>query len=295
MTGTRFSDKQDVFFAHAHLVGSVWWEPVRDTFEERVTAVASVGSTGMGMATKELDDLLRTRAPEDLRAILDAHGVRIGELEILFGWQADAGSEEAVTGQVSEKAVFHYAEVFGATRVKTLAVMTPDAEVPPLDVLTERFAAMCDRAAGHGLTVAVEPVAFLPRFDHALAAAMVMGAERPNGGLLLDSWQTFRDPTGLDALDRVEARHITHVELADGHATPEGSVQEDCFHSRLLPGEGDFDLAGFVRTLDAKGVDVDDLSVEVLSWKLRTLTPQENVEVSVAAVRDVLAAARTPF
>ncbi|MGH3238856.1 MAG: sugar phosphate isomerase/epimerase family protein [Spirillospora sp.] len=257
--------------------------------------MASVGSTGMGMATSELDGLLKAHTADELRGILDAHGVRVRELEILLGWQAEDGSEEAVQGAETEKAVFRYAEMFGACRVKTIAVMTPDAVVPPLDVLTERFAAMCDRAAEHGLTVAVEPVAFLPRFDHALAAAMVMGADRPNGGVLFDAWQTFRDPTGLDALDKVEARHITHVELADGHATPEGSLQEDCFHSRLLPGEGDFDLVRFVRTLDAKGVDVADLSIEVLSWKLRTLTPQENVEVSVAAVRDVLAAARTTF
>ena len=31
----RLSDTQHLFFAHPHLTGSAWGEPVRDSFEER--------------------------------------------------------------------------------------------------------------------------------------------------------------------------------------------------------------------------------------------------------------------
>jgi sugar phosphate isomerase/epimerase len=230
-----------------------------------------------------------TRSIDSLRAVLAAHGVRIGELEVLAGWHADG--EERDKALVSERAIFRHAEMFGVTRIKTIAPIFPPAEAPPLDVLVERFAAVCDRAAEHGVVLAFEPIAVLPAFNYAMAADVVIAADRPNGGLLFDAWQTFFDPAGLETLERVTARHITGVELCDGRATPGSDLMEECLSHRLLPGEGDFDLFRFIRTLDEKGVDVP-LSVEVLNDHLRELSPRETAERSVASVRKLLAAVR---
>ena len=60
---------------------------------------------------------------------------------------------------------------------------------------------------------------------------------------------------------------------------------------RRVPGEGDFDLVGFVRTLDGMGVDAA-YAIEVISVELDEL-PVDQVVRSVAdATRDVLARAR---
>ena len=285
MLPVRLPEQRDLFFAHPHLTGSTWPEPPRHPFDDRVAAVAEVGSTGMGMATYELDELLRTRSPDDLRGVLADHGVRIGELEVLLDWHTDD------VERVAEKVIVDYAGMFGATRVKAAAFFFPPAVPPPPALLVERFAGLCDRAADHGLTIALEPVALFPEFSYAVAADMVVAADRPNGGLLFDAWQTFRDPTGMSTLDRIAARHVTGVELADGHATPRGALDVDCLNHRLLPGAGDFDLVRFLRALDAKGVEVP-LSVEVLSAELRDLTPRDNARRTVSAFRDLLAEVR---
>ena len=277
-------EPQNIFFAHPHLTGAKWPAQPRHSFEERV---AAAGGRGMGLGNRELDELLKTRSIDSLLDVLTEHGVRVGELEVIAGWHADG--EEREQGLAVEQAIYRYAEMFGATRVKTIAPIFPPAQPPPLDVLVERFAAVCDRAAEHGIVLAFEPIAFLPSFNYAMAADVVIGADRRNGGLLFDAWQTFFDPTGLDTLDRVSARHITGVELCDGRATPGSDLMEECLSQRRLPGEGDFDLVRFIRALDAKGVDVP-LSVEVLNADLRELSARENVERTVASVRKLLAA-----
>ncbi|MGW5445362.1 sugar phosphate isomerase/epimerase family protein [Streptomyces asiaticus] len=275
------------FFAHPHLTGSVWPEKVRDSFADRVAAVAAVGAPGMGMGGYELEELLATHSLDELRGILDEHGVRIGEIELLLGWHADG--EEGEQARRSEEQLFSWAEAFSAERIKTSAVFIPPAEMSPVDLLVERFAALCDRAAERGLTVELEPFAVFPAFHYGVAADVVIAADRPNGGLLIDTWHLFRDPHGLAALERVEGRHITGVELCDGAAEPVGTLQEDCVISRLLPGEGVFDLACVLRTLDTKGVDVT-LSTEVLSEDLRRLTPKEVTTRTIAAFRSLLQA-----
>ncbi|MGC5016846.1 sugar phosphate isomerase/epimerase family protein [Streptosporangium sp. DT93] len=282
--------QQKPFFAHPHLVGSLWPEPPRDAFDDRVAAIAGVGSTGMGMGTEELDGLLAGRSAADLRAVLEHHGVHIGELEILIGWQ-DPDGEFGVRAKAVEERMHVLADLFGARRIKTSAVFPPGVPMPAVDVLTERFAALCDRAAAHGLSVELEPFAVFPGFTYAVAADVVLAADRPNGGLLIDTWHLFRDPTGLGALDRVEGRHITGLELGDGHAEPRGTLHEDCNNHRLLPGEGSFHLVDLVRALDAKGVDVP-LSVEVISAELRGLTPAENARRTAAAVAALMEKAR---
>nr|BAO66516.1 xylose isomerase [Streptomyces sp. MJ635-86F5] len=281
--------QQTPFFAHPHLTGSLWPDKVRDSFADRVAAVAAAGGPGMGMGWYELEDVLATRSLGDLRAVLDEYGVRIGEIELLQGWHTDG--EEAEHSRRSEDQLFSWAESFGATRIKTTAVFIPPAELTPRDLLVERFAALCDRAAERGLTVELEPFAVLPDFHYGVAADVVMTADRPNGGLLIDAWHLFRDPHGPAALQRVEGRHITGVELCDGTAEPVGGIQDDCVNNRKLPGEGDFDLVWMLRTLEAKGVDVT-LSTEVLSEELRKLTPKEVVTRTTTAVRTLLQAVR---
>jgi sugar phosphate isomerase/epimerase len=282
-------DQRNLFFAHPHLAGSIWPEPVRDSFKDRVAAVAGVGSTGMGMGGYELEQLLATESEATVLGVLAEYGVVVGELELLLGWHADG--EEGAAARASEEQLFAWADLFGATRVKTSAVFFPPAELPPIEQLTERFAALCDRAAARGLTMELEPFAVFPAFHYGVAAEVVTAADRPNGGLLIDAWHLSRDPHGFAALDKVSARHITGVELCDGAAEPKVGLQEDCVNSRLLPGEGDFDLIRIVRTLADKGVDVP-LSVEVLSEELRTLSPQENAIRTTAAVVALLDSAR---
>ncbi|GIJ44896.1 hypothetical protein Val02_17820 [Virgisporangium aliadipatigenens] len=275
------TEQPPVFFSALHLADRIWPEQPTVSFEERVAAAASVGAVGTGVNSYELTALLATRTHADLRAVAEHHGLPIGEVELALGWYVSGDD----LGFGTEAAVFDHAERLGATRVKTVANIIPPAESPTPEQAVERFAALCDRAAERGLTIGLEPVGLDPTFTHADAAEVVRLADRPNGGLVLDAWHVFRDPTGLSTLEAVDGRHIVSVEICDAHAVPQGeNIQDDCLNHRLLPGEGELDLVRFARLLWAKGVRMP-VSLEVLNTELRTLSPKENAERSVAALR----------
>ncbi|MEU9319791.1 TIM barrel protein [Streptomyces sp. NPDC048295] len=282
-------NRTDLSFSYLQLTGSAWQEPVRHTLEERFAALAEHGCTSMGMSVEELEKYLAEHSADKLRGLMTEYGVRLHELEVLFGW--NAGGEEAEAARAGEAHVFELAEAAGITTVKSCAVYPPGVEMPPTEVLVERFAAMCDRAAEHGLTISLEAMAVMPGFTYQVASDVIAGAGRPNSGLLIDMWHLFRDPTGLGAIEQLTAAQIAAVEFSDGCGTPSSDVMHEVLNARLLPGDGDFDITGLLRTLDAKGVDLTP-SVEVLSTDLRALPLSENVGRTLAAVRQSLEKAR---
>ncbi|MGW0558949.1 sugar phosphate isomerase/epimerase family protein [Streptomyces sp. NPDC002926] len=274
-----------LFFAHHHLTGAPWGQPAAYAFPERAAAVAGVGSTGIGFDAQELTELVATHSADRVRGVLDEHGLHIGELEVLTWWWGTP--DDADASRPMEQPMFALADEFGIARLKASAVFLQLSDRPPLEVLAERFGALCDRAAEHGLRIALEPVAAFPNFSYADAAQVVLDADRTNGGIEIDAWHFFRDPTGFAALDRLDGAHISGLELCDGVAEPQVSLMEDSADGRLLPGKGSFDLPRLLREVERRQPDVD-LSVEVLSASLRTLSPAENAKHTLAAVDALL-------
>jgi sugar phosphate isomerase/epimerase len=283
-------DRRDLFFSHHQITGAPWANPPRYSIDERIAAVAAGGGAGVGFDIDAVDEILKERSLADLRALLDQHGVAVGDLEILLGWNVDEADSEGP--RAVEARMYALAEGLGAKNIKLSAVIMPDA-LPPVELLTERYAAVCDRALEHGVGVALEPLAVFPGFDYTVATDIVIAAGRPNGGLLIDGWHWFRDERHQEVLEKLTASNVIGLELCDGYAEPRGTLIEDSTDSRLQPGEGDFDLAGLVRALDSRGLDIP-LSIEVLSTELRELSPLENVEQSIAAVTTFLDAVRAP-
>nr|BAO66544.1 xylose isomerase [Streptomyces sp. MJ635-86F5] len=284
-------DRQGVLLPYLHLLGGPFGEMPRYSFEERVAAASHAGVSGIGFDADEFDELLKTRTVGELRGTLDEHGVTIGELQILYAWHFDARFPDyQKLAREREEHMYELAGTFGIGRIKTV-IMTP-TELPGRDELVERFAAVCDRAAEHGLTVAMEPMSVSPGFDYADTVDLILAADRPNSGFVVDAWHFFRDPDPWTALDRLPASAIVGVELRDGAAEPREDRQEDAIKYNVLPGEGDFDLVRLLRTLDAKGVDTH-IAAEVLSAELWPLSAAENVARTVAAVGKVLESARS--
>ncbi|NGO68865.1 sugar phosphate isomerase/epimerase family protein [Streptomyces boncukensis] len=283
-------DRQGVFLPYLHLLGAPLGETPRYSFDERVAAASSDEVTGIGFDADEFDELLKNRSADELRGVLDSHGVAIGELQILFAWHfGDSYPEYQQMARDREQHMYELCGTFGIDRIKTV-IMTP-TDLPPHAEVVERFAAVCDRAAEHGVSVAMETQSVHPGFDYADTADLILDADRPNGGFVVDAWHFFRDPDPWTALDRLPADKIFGLELRDAAAEPHESRLDDCLHHNKLPGEGDFDLVRLIRELDAKGVDVR-ISAEILSAELRPLSAQENVDRTAAAVRKVMEAAR---
>jgi 4-hydroxyphenylpyruvate dioxygenase len=90
----------------------------------------------------------------------------------------------------------------------------------------------------------------------------------------------------------VPGERVIDVQLNDGPLTRrDPDYYTDCTSYRVVPGEGDFDLVGFIRTLDGMGVDVP-ISIEVISLELDQLPPVEAARRIADGARSVLAQTR---
>jgi sugar phosphate isomerase/epimerase len=156
---------------------------------------------------------------------------------------------------------------------------------------SEAFALLCDRAAAHGLDVAIEFWAH-SALDARRAAAIVAAAGRRNGGLLVDTWHAHHEPQTREVLLGAPTGTVKSVQVADvGRDVPVDYVTAT-MHARRLPAEGVTDLVGWVRLLDAIGTPAP-LGIEVLSDALHALPPDEAARRAGIAMRTLLAAART--
>ena len=66
---------------------------------------------------------------------------------------------------------------------------------------------------------------------------------------------------------------IAWVELCDADAEIVGTMYEDTVHNRRLPGEGAFDVPGFIRAIRATGYD-GGYGVEIIAKAQRALPPE---------------------
>jgi sugar phosphate isomerase/epimerase len=257
-------------------------------FEERVAAAAGAGFAAMGLYVREYQRLRTEGATDaDLRAVLDTHGMRVVEIEALRGWAATGPEREAYLAD--ERAVFAMSDALGpGHHVQVIGPYTGT-----LDDGAEAFAGVCDRAAEHGLCAAIE---FLPEMsnipDADTAMDIVARAGRANGGICLDTWHHVRGANDDDMLRRVPPERIFAVQIDDGpRRRVDADYYTDCTRYREVPGEGEFDLVGFLQLLADMGVRVP-LSVEVISTALLEQPAGEIARRLYDGTRALMAAAR---
>lgn len=253
-------------------------------FEERVRAAAQAGFAAMGLYIGDYQRLRAEGAKDaDLRAILGHYGLRVVEIEALRGWSATGAEQDAY--RQTEREVFAMSDALGpGHHVQVIGPYTGT-----LDDAAQAFAGVCDRAAEHGLAAAIE---FLPEMtnipDAATAMQLVTNAGRPNGGICLDSWHHFRGANDDDMLRAIPAEHIFTVQFDDGpRQRVDPDYYTDCTQYREVPGDGDFDLPGFLRLLAEMGVRLP-LSVEVMSAKLQTRPADEIARRLADATRAIV-------
>ena len=251
-------------------------------FADRVGAAAAAGYDGVGLRAENYWDAGLDDAA--MRTIAEQHGVRILEVEYLTGWGTAADRDEAQ--QKKEQTVFHMARAFGVRHLNAGLL-----EKLPLDVMTDAFAALCERA-GPDLTVALEFMPYSGVPDLATAWQIVQGV--PDAGLIIDAWHWTRAAQEPAHLDDVPAERIVSVQLCDVRAAPMDPLRDESLGHRLPPGQGYGDTIGLVRALSAHGVEPAVMAVEVISDELVARGVDVAAQVTADAARAVLAAAALP-
>ena len=257
------------------------------SFEERVSAAARPDAPGSDCARADYAAALDAGSSDsELRAILEGYGVEVAELEVLRHW-ADDDEERAAKRRETEEQMWRIADALGGRHVIAIADELPG----PLELVAERLAGLADRAARHGVVVALEflPWTGIPNATTAWEIVRLSG--HANAGVLVDSWHLYRGSGDDREVRAVPSERIVALHIDDAAAEQVGTPLEDTVHHRRVPGEGAFPLVGYVRMLDEVGVRVP-FGVEVLSDELRALPAHEAARRAVDATRRVLAEAR---
>ncbi|OHV29072.1 MULTISPECIES: sugar phosphate isomerase/epimerase family protein [Pseudofrankia] len=238
--------------------------------ERRIDAAVAGGFHRLSISP--LDVALAEEAgtkPEDLGLRLRDAGLGI-VLDGFMNWYEGEPIPAARSVAFTADEVLRMCEALPA---ESLTVFSrPACELPPAQVAAS-FGRLCDRAADVGTRVQLEFLAMMAISDLPAAAAVVAGADRANGGLVLDTWHFFRGNPDYAALEALPSGRIFTVQVSDGGAEPRGTIAQDTFH-RLLPGDGCFDLLRLFRALDRIGA-LGSLGPEVISPATEAMVPRE--------------------
>ncbi|MDO8361926.1 MAG: sugar phosphate isomerase/epimerase [Actinomycetota bacterium] len=226
-------------------------------FRELVEAASSAGFDAISLWPLMYQRALSREGLDTttMRRLLDDHGMRIVDLDPCGVWLPEQPDDvDAPTMFRSRWQRQQFFEVAGALGVDCLvAVHLGDSEVPD-DIAIGGFAGLCDDAAEHGLAVALEFMPFSGVPDLASAVRIVAGADRPNGGIVLDLCH-FARSGGSDAdLASLPQGVVRSIQLGDGPDEAPADLRDEAMFHRALPGQGDFRLAARLALLAAGDV-----------------------------------------
>lgn len=268
------------------LVWSHFSRPRFGAFDERVEAAAGAGFAAIGLYLYEYERLLNEerRSNATLAAQLDAHGLCVAEIEALKGWWAVDGAEGAAF-EHAESLAFQIADGLGARYLQVIG---------PYDCTfaqaADRLGGLCDRAARYGLLVGIEWLPYTNIPSAASAQQLVEAIGRPNLGYCADIWHHVRGANDEAMLRALPGDRIFAVQMNDGPLAPTlADYKDDCLATRVPPGEGEFDCAGFLRILRDLGVTAP-ISLEIASTELWKLPAAQTARRAVDGIHAVLAA-----
>jgi sugar phosphate isomerase/epimerase len=283
----------------AQLLGSYWTlavgaEPQGDRlcpydFRERVETAAKAGFRAMGFWHTDLLENRKRLGFREMKRILDGNGIGEIEVEWLLDWfctdRRRAASDE-IRGLLLDAA-----EEFGARHIKIGDLGNDCADVPRM---TEEFAVLCREAQERGTNVLFEmlpaPLSRAPSLDAVLAICNGSGAK--NGGIMLDILHLQRTATPPADIARKIPRELPlGVEINDGTLATPVNLVDSVVNKRLLPGDGEFDIAAFLHAVWTQGFD-GPIGVEVLNEYIRKWPLQTAATEAFAKTKKVVTAAR---
>jgi sugar phosphate isomerase/epimerase len=160
---------------------------------------------------------------------------------------------------------------------------------PDVGRMKDEFAVLARLAAERGMMATIELVPGSSAGCLADALAVVRHVNQPNFRLLIDSMHFFRSGGIVAELAALDPALIGYAQLCD---VPLRAVEPDymreAMFGRLVPGQGELPLAGFVAALPAE--TPIGLEVPMLALAEAGIGPRERLAPAVAAATRLLSA-----
>jgi 4-hydroxyphenylpyruvate dioxygenase len=244
-----------------HSIATVY---LSGTLPEKLEAAAAARFDAVEIFESDL--LYYAGAPADVRRRASDLGLAIALYQPFRDFEGAPRERRARNLDRAERK-FDVMHELGVNRLLLCSNVAPDTILDDAPAI-EDLALLAERAARRGFRIGYEALSWgrhVSTWRHAWRIVETVGSAHL--GLILDSFHTLAlgdDPSGIAALP---GDRIVFVQIADA---PRLSMDPLSWsrHFRCFPGQGDFDLAGFLAPVVASGYG-GPISLEIFSDDLR--------------------------
>ncbi len=255
------------------------------TFAEDVAAIADAGAEGMEVWLTKLETHLETHSISETRKLLEDRNLQVPAAAYQGGLLLSQGE--------ARKAHFdHYKrrlELCQHLGVKTLLIVADFVEkVTERETLERAVVSLTQAgqwAAGYDVNLALEfrgRDAFCSSLETAIS--LVESCPEPNVGINLDIFHYYTGSSKWEDLAQLPPNRLMHLQFSDLSGVPRELATDA---DRILPGDGDFQLAPWVeylRQIKYSGW----VSLELMNPMIWRMKPQQVAEIGLTALRRIL-------
>ncbi|KQQ79140.1 hypothetical protein ASF70_00120 [Rhizobium sp. Leaf321] len=248
--------------------------------EEAVRAAAEAGYDYLGLrlmpafpgglAYPLMDEPARVKS---LISLMGDSGVAVFDVEMI-----------RISPDFDPEPLLPFLECAGQLGARAILVAGDDADEGRL---TASFVKLCEAARPFGLSMDLE---FMPQSelrDLAAATRVLTAADQPNQGVIIDTLHVSRARTTIEEITAVPRKWLNYVQICDAPAKIPETREELNYtarHARLLPGEGELDLAGMFAAMLADlpvaveiPNDEQSAGLSAAEWAKRTLIASRRI------------------
>lgn len=236
---------------------------------EKLEAIAAAGFNGIEIF--EQDFIAHDGDPREVGEMIRAMGL---EITLFQPFRDFEGLPEPLRTKAFDRAErkFDLMQELGTDLLLVCSTVHP-AALGGIDRAAADFHELGERAAARALRVGFEALAWGRHVnDHRDAWEIVRRADHANVGLILDSFHTLARKIDPDTIRRIPGDKIFFVQLADAP-----QIDMDLLywsrHFRNMPGEGDLDVAAFMKAVVATGYS-GPVSLEIFNDQFRGGRPR---------------------
>ncbi|MRK23737.1 3-dehydroshikimate dehydratase QuiC [Pseudomonas sp. JG-B] len=241
------------------------------TLPEKLEAIAAAGFDGVEIFENDL--LYYAGSPRDIRQMCADLGIAITLFQPFRDFEGCRRDRLLKNIDRAERK-FDLMQELGTDLVLVCSNVQPDA-LPDEEILVDDLRLLAERADSRNLRIGYEALAWGRHVNSWQQVwSLVRQADHPALGVLLDSFHTLSikgDPSGIA---EIPGDKIFFVQMADAPVLAM-DVLEWSRHFRCFPGQGEFDLAGFLAPIIRSGY-TGPLSLEIFNDGFRAAPPRAN-------------------
>lgn len=257
---------------------------LNSSFEKDVEDYAAGACRAIEVWFTKLETYLASHSLDDVRSLCELHGVALPVASFQGGLLTSQGERRKEAWDLFQRRLKMCRDLGIGTVVVACDIASP-LEQSDLERAQMSLVNAASEAGKLGLRVALE---FQGRaaFGNNLqtAASLINDVGSPHLGICFDAFHFYTGPSKLEDLAYLTSANLFHVQLCDLADVPrEFAADAD----RILPGDGDFQLAPIVDHLRAINY-AGHISIELMNPQIWQIPPRQFGEIGITALRKLL-------